>query len=410
MDAPSRQPPEPGAVLGHSSCLRGALAAVAAISLLIYALGDAGSPLAPVYSIPVALVALRSRMAGLLVAAGSVGGFTLARGLDLAGLGPAPRGVPLAGDLLTLVVGVAVLGLALAGLALAAAAEAGVWRRALDESLEEARRQEASAAERSQTQARLEKLLRSRSAPTLQVAHQLRAPVAAVQSCLDVVLQGYADRSPEQQRRLLQSARDSASEMLALTSDVLRLGELREAMLAPAQDLVDVGEVATRVVDAYRAEALLKSIQLTTHVADGLPPIRASKAHLEELFRNLLDNAIKYNVAGGIVWLRLWLANGAIKGEVGDTGIGIRERDLPRIFEEFYRADNAKEVVTRGTGLGLPIVKQVVELYGGSVEVQSKLGEGTTFSFSLPVPADEPPATVVGQTGEGRQEGRDETG
>jgi len=410
MAAPSRRPHALAPVLARLTRGAGLLGTVAVVSLLVYLLGTRGGLLAPAYSLPVAVAAIRSRGAGLVAAAVSVGGFVLAQELSLTGpslgIWRDPSGStpldPLAAGL--------ALGLALVALALGLAARAGDWQRALDEATAEARRWlaeagrlEGSAAERIQAHARLEKLLRSRSAPTLQVAHQLRAPVAAIQSCLDVVLQGYADRSPEQQRRLLQSARDSASEMLALTNDVLRLGELREATLNLAREPVDVAGVALRVVEAYRAEALLKSVQLTADVSPGLPPIPARQAHLEELFRNLLDNAIKYNVPGGRLWLKLWLGAGAIRGEVGDTGIGIRERDLPRIFEEFFRADNAKEVITRGTGLGLPIVKQVVELCGGTLEVHSKLGEGTTFSFSLPVVSYQSPAASHQSLAAGRQ-------
>lgn len=391
---------------------------IAVISVLVYVLSPTWHLLALAYSVPIVVAALRSVRFGVAAVAGSATAFLAVRGLHLSGVGPARPAIPPAGlpyaSLAEVAMAVVVLVGATAVVALVVGSYGEACRRALAKASGEverwrgeAGRLEAVAGERAEVHGRLEKLLRSRSAPTLQVAHQLRAPIAAIQSCLDVVLQGYAAKSVDQQRRLLQSARDAAAEMLALTSDVLRLGELREAALAPRREPVDIGEVATRVAEAYRGEALLKAIQLAVDIAPGLPSIPASRIHLEELFRNLLDNAIKYSTPEGKVWLKLWLENGVIRGEVGDTGIGIREKDLARIFEEFFRADNAKEVVLRGTGLGLPIVKQVVELYGGSIEVRSKLGEGTTFTFTLPVAANASASVVVGQVS---GDGQDETG
>jgi two-component system phosphate regulon sensor histidine kinase PhoR len=219
----------------------------------------------------------------------------------------------------------------------------------------------------------------------MRVAHQLRAPVAAIQSCLDVVLQGYLDHSPEQQRQLLQSARDSAAEMLTLTSDVLRLGELRDATLAEPQELVDVGEVAAHVIEAWRAEALARSIQLTVEIEPDLPLVRGTKAHLEEAFRNLVDNAIKHAPLDGHVTVDV-RAEGAF-GEVtvADDGPGIPPEHLPRLFDRFYRVDDARSRDAGGSGLGLAIVRELIEVQGGRVWVRSGNRGGAVFGFALPL-------------------------
>jgi signal transduction histidine kinase len=107
--------------------------------------------------------------------------------------------------------------------------------------------------------------------------------------------------------------------------------------------------------------------------------------HIRQLWTNLINNAIKYTDDGGEVTVRLFPESGGIVGEVKDTGIGIAEEELPHLFEEFYRTERAKAHAQHGTGLGLSIVKQVVEEYGGDIQVYSHLDEGTRFVFRLPV-------------------------
>ncbi|MFQ5835952.1 MAG: sensor histidine kinase, partial [bacterium] len=109
------------------------------------------------------------------------------------------------------------------------------------------------------------------------------------------------------------------------------------------------------------------------------------KGKMELLFSNLMSNAVKYTPSGGKISLKVSKENSEVKIEISDTGIGIPEEDLSKIFEEFYRAENAKKVEREGTGLGLPIVKRIVETYGGKVKVKSEVRKGTTFSFDLTI-------------------------
>jgi signal transduction histidine kinase len=115
------------------------------------------------------------------------------------------------------------------------------------------------------------------------------------------------------------------------------------------------------------------------------PPLVADPVHIKQLWTNLVSNAIKYTPPGGKVTIRLGLQAGLIAAEVQDTGIGIAAQDLPRLFEEFFRTDQAKAFAQHGTGLGLSIVKRIVEEYGGDIRVESELGQGTRFIFRLPV-------------------------
>jgi signal transduction histidine kinase len=137
---------------------------------------------------------------------------------------------------------------------------------------------------------------------------------------------------------------------------------------------------------AQRAEQ--HGLELRAEIEDR-PYVRANPDHIKTLWSHLLDNAIRYTPSGGrvIVSLSTDQEHKQAVGAVSDTGIGIAVDDIPRIFEDFYRTEEARRLQETGTGLGLSIVREVVELYGGTIEVQSEVGQGSTFSFRLPLPA-----------------------
>ena len=231
---------------------------------------------------------------------------------------------------------------------------------------------------------KLKGLLKRRSAPMLQVAHELRAPIASIQNSLDVILQGYATGTTPLSDEILRLARDRAGALLALVNDLLHLGGIRQAELEKEVRSVQLVDILWRVVPEMRIKATLRGLDLRLDVPDTLPLIGATDEHMARLLSNLIDNAIKYTDPGGRVAISLKEEDLCVVGEVEDTGIGIAPQDMSRIFEEFYRAENAKEVEPYGTGLGLPIVKRVVELYGGQLHVESELGKGSKFTFTFP--------------------------
>jgi len=234
---------------------------------------------------------------------------------------------------------------------------------------------------------RLKGLLRRESAPILQVIHELRAPIASIQNCLDVLLQGYSTIPTFEQEEVLHLARDRAGALLVLVNDLLHLGGIRQAEIEKEVQPVQLVDVLWRVVPEMRIKAMLRGVELRLDVPNTLPPIDAMDEHMEQLLSNLIDNAIKYTDPEGTITVSLKEEADCVVGEVEDTGIGIAPQDMCRIFEEFYRAANAKEVEPYGTGLGLPIVKRVVELYGGQLHVESELGKGSKFTFTFPTMA-----------------------
>lgn len=241
---------------------------------------------------------------------------------------------------------------------------------------------EAHALELTELNLRLEQAEAARTQFTLLVTHELRAPVAAIQSYLKLILEGYVPL--EQQRAILERAEARALEQLALIADLLELGRVRERARSRVE-LVKTEEVLNTVLDAFRGQAQDAQVSLEATVAPDLPALTANPGQVKSLWTNLISNAIKYTPAGGHVRISLQATDGHLLAEVADTGIGIPLEAQPHIFGEFYRADNAKSLTRLGTGLGLAICKQIVEQAGGEISFQSTPGQGTTFTFRLPV-------------------------
>lgn len=258
----------------------------------------------------------------------------------------------------------------------------GLERRRLSLEAKRLQKVEREAAELARAKEEMERLDRFKSAFMLQVAHELRAPVAALQSFLIAILKGYIP--PDQQQEVLQRAIDRSQELLELIDDLLNLASAREAQTPQKRRRVSLADVLDGVVSLVRAQAEEKGISLIVEVHQR-PWVEANPEQMKQLWTNLISNAIKYTPAGGQVTITLDNEGEWAIGIVEDTGIGIAPEDQARIFEEFYRTPQAKEVAPYGTGLGLPLVKRIVEGHGGTIEVQSALGKGSRFTFRLPV-------------------------
>ena len=250
------------------------------------------------------------------------------------------------------------------------------------ELMEARRRCEEKARECRKLNIELKKLDKARSQFIYLVTHELRAPVAAIQSYLKLILEGYVP--PEREREIIQKAERRALEQLALIGDLLELARLQEAKVKAKVELVDMAEVLEGVSDLMRARAEEKDLFFSVQIEPDLPPVKANVEHMKQLWTNLISNAIKYTEPGGIVVVSLAQNPNYVVGTVRDTGIGIAPEDIPRIFDEFYRTENAKAVERQGTGLGLSIAKRIVETYGGRIWVESELGKGSKFTFVLP--------------------------
>lgn len=218
--------------------------------------------------------------------------------------------------------------------------------------------------------------------------HGLRSPLAAVQSLLRLVAEGFAGEAGERSRELINRAIRRTEQLIDLVNDLLRYSRLQAVNELETRQHVSLEALLADTVESLRPLADEKGLSL--EVSAQPATVLGDPENLADLANNLISNAIKYTPAGGRVEVRLWQEGEWVRLDVSDTGIGIPPEALDYVFEEFYRAGNAKAVEPGGTGLGLAIAKRVVTVHGGSIWVTSEPGSGSTFSVRLP--ASERPA------------------
>jgi two-component system phosphate regulon sensor histidine kinase PhoR len=160
---------------------------------------------------------------------------------------------------------------------------------------------------------------------------------------------------------------------------------MQAGRLAKEKERLQLTILLKELAELIKGEALERRVDIELAVPDGLPPVLANREDITRVFTNLLDNAIKYNCQGGKVWVRAGADNAFIRVEVRDTGIGIPKKDIPLLFDEFYRVKSKETRAITGTGLGLAIAKKIVEAHNGHIEVESKLHQGSTFRVLLPI-------------------------
>jgi two-component system, OmpR family, phosphate regulon sensor histidine kinase PhoR len=221
------------------------------------------------------------------------------------------------------------------------------------------------------------------------VSHELRTPLSIFRGYLETLLDD-PQQPPGELMRILEIMERHSDRLNALVEDVLSLARLESPEIELDLGEIDLQEFLTATLTDWGSRLKAKQLRFNTNIQADLPPLCADEGRLQEIVYNLLDNAVKYSKRGGTITVQAQREGDRIHLRVTDEGIGIRESDVPRIFERFYRADKARSRELGGTGLGLSIVKHIVQLHGGSVGAQSELGRGTTVSVYLPVhgPAD----------------------
>src|SRR6266508_2063075 len=212
-------------------------------------------------------------------------------------------------------------------------------------------------------------------------SHELKTPVAALRA-LSETLESALPDDPDVALGFVTRISREAERLDALVRDLLDLSRLERGTLDA--EPVDMVGLVKEVAETYSERANERRIRLRTELRRE-SMVRGDRAQLGLLLSNLVDNALRYTGARGTVRIRLDSIDGKVVLEVADTGEGITAKELPRIFERFYRVDKARARQTGGTGLGLAIVRHVAESHGGTVAVESKVGRGTTFSVTIPV-------------------------
>ncbi len=224
----------------------------------------------------------------------------------------------------------------------------------------------------------IKKLERVKKDFVVNVSHELRTPLTAIKGFVETL----EDEVTEVGKRYLDITRRNTDRLINIVSDLLLLSELEEKEELQVEQ-IDLKTVAQNVLHMFDHRLREKGLTLSFEAAEGLSEVKGDPFKLEQMFVNLMDNALKYTEKGGIT-IALRPENGTVSVQIRDTGIGIPKQDLPRIFERFYVVDKSRSRRIGGTGLGLSIVKHIVLLHNGTIDVQSSQGVGTTVTVTLP--------------------------
>ena len=232
-------------------------------------------------------------------------------------------------------------------------------------------------------QARLREMERMRQELIADISHELRTPLASIRGFVQGIKDGVIKQ--EEQPRYLSLVLDETTRLAGLVSDLLELARIQAGTVRLARDKVELAELLTEVKEIYSLAAFEKQITLTTEVDPITLSVVGDRDRLKQVLLNLVSNAIRYTPKGGIISLSAKEDSRGVVISVADTGPGVPEEELTRIFEKFHRLDKSRDTATGGTGLGLAIAKQLINLHGGTVAAQNRVdGPGLVVSFDLP--------------------------
>jgi signal transduction histidine kinase len=217
------------------------------------------------------------------------------------------------------------------------------------------------------------------------VSHELRTPMTSVRGYADMLEKGMAGTLSAQQAEFVRTINRNAERMQVLVSDLQDVSRIETGQLQLKIESATLAEALDSALQATQSQIEARSQQLTLEVPEDLPPVHADRARLTQVLTNLLSNAYKYTREGGQICVRAWLEDGYVHCAVADTGVGMTPEDQARLFTKFFRSEDPAVREVSGTGLGLCIVKSLVEMQGGQIRVESELGKGTTVRFTVPV-------------------------
>ncbi|MEO5941814.1 MAG: HAMP domain-containing sensor histidine kinase [Ferruginibacter sp.] len=216
------------------------------------------------------------------------------------------------------------------------------------------------------------------------VSHDLRTPIAVIQGYIETLQMKEASISVEDRNRYLEIISKSTGKLEKLVSELFELSKLDANQVKPAMEPFFISELVNDISNKYQLLATEKSINISTHLAKDLPLVYADVALIERVMQNLIDNAMKFTNKGGNINIQTAKSGDNIEITVSDTGIGIPEEEREQIFGRYYKANNFTDL-KNSTGLGLAIIKKILDLHHSSLKLVSKVNSGSSFIFNLPV-------------------------
>ena len=217
------------------------------------------------------------------------------------------------------------------------------------------------------------------------VAHELRTPMTSIKGYIDLILQGAVGEVNQGQRHFLGISKSNVDRLSELISDLLDTARIDAGRVKLEPESVQIAELVNGVCESIGGTVRERELALIVEEAPPLPVIQADRNRIIQVVTNLLSNAYRYTPPGGEIRVSMGLDETNLWVSVADTGIGIAVHEREKIFESFYRTNQELVSQQTGTGLGLPIVKSLVEMHGGTITLETELGVGSTFSFTLPI-------------------------
>ncbi|MBN1177665.1 MAG: GAF domain-containing protein [Anaerolineae bacterium] len=217
------------------------------------------------------------------------------------------------------------------------------------------------------------------------VSHELRTPMTSIKGYADLLVMGAVGQLGEQQLHFINIIRNNADRLTTLVNDLLDISRIETGRVELSLKAVSIAEVVDLVVNTLKGRAEERDLALSADVPDGLPAVWGDNHRINQILTNLTGNAIQYTPSGGSVTISARVNADRLEVAVSDTGIGISKENIKKIFDRFFRVDDPLVQETTGTGLGLAITASLVHMHGGEIWVESELGQGSTFWFSLPL-------------------------
>lgn len=217
------------------------------------------------------------------------------------------------------------------------------------------------------------------------VSHELRTPLSVIKGYIETLVDGHQDMPLEDRERFMRTIQRHTERLNSLLEDLLTLSRLESINPGLRRESTDLAHLLKGILEDYRARPAAAEHTLSAAMAPAIGALLIDPLKITQVLENLIDNALKYTPKGSRIDVSTQQRENRVEICVRDNGPGIPEADLPHIFERFYRVDKGRSRDKGGTGLGLSIVKHIVQLHGGQVRVESKLGQGTAFYFTIPV-------------------------